>query len=1345
MVISEVQTLSTGLVKDTSPLTQKEGTYTYALNAILESDTGDYPFITNEVGTTLSYTHPAGTIILGSVLTDTNTFIQCLVTPSTSIIGEYIPQTNSFVSIINDPSLNFDSRYPIKMLFRIRKGCERTIYFTDNLNPYRIMDVDNIAQYGSPFEATRLNLFRTLTLPEFSIVGVQDYGGNTPLGNYQFAIQYLDADLNETPWLDFTPFVPIVDEPLSSAYWEVDGGINQISGETSVGAVLSSTKSIELQVSNLDSDFSFFRVAVIMATAGVGEVSEVYLLTPQPITSSTYNWIFRGVSPSNAEPTTLAEIQAGILKIEKVGSHTQIDNRLILGNLSNESYDWAAVQQAANGISIDWLGKLVAKEDMENTGSSKSPNYYLHNKSFLRDEVYALGIYGIMNDGTTTPVFHIPGRVSNAADVVLLIVGTDIPLEDVKHLGFDSITTDIGYGSGLVPTWLVHNTALTDGTMAYWESDIDYPTDIDCTGARIYPTGPIRHHKFPDTRISPFETLILILSTPAYIIPIGIIPDLTTFLAAIPSELAVKVLDWRIVTSKRTDNDRTILDKGYTSVSRINPADFINGGVTLIYENDRYPTLVRNPVDTPDLFTHYLISPKQLIERPLYNGEYLSVEAQLSFDPQIILTAGNPVQFNKIDWDADVNNTTLYNRVINTYRHVDRYKELDGVEFLSTTPTVPLYPFVRQIMGAIYVDNASWTLPISVFGLEDAYNWAESTTGPDDVKWSYAAVKKTNRSIYSNLHNIEYLALTKETVPYDHYFGGDIFITKLEFKFGENNNFTMNHMFCESEVNMELRHEGLIEPIVQSYFKNEITNTSAIELYARGYDASTDKYYGSPDFLAYNPDFTKQPDTRPILPLPFNYNWCSDCGDQYPYRVVASEKSFQTEISDRYRIFKANNFTDLNGDCGGIEDLRVDNDNLYAFTYNYPVFIPTKPQTLQTNETLTYVGTGEIFSIPPRKMASTSYPYGGCRDWMGIITTEFGTFYPDSEQGKIYQLGNPPSLMTQGITNWLEENLPFKIDEQFYELLGYKYPWRYPTNGIGISSTYDPRHKRYILTKNDYTIADEGTFGGELSLSDVSSVAGLLYFDPDLGVFFVKNDGVTNTVIPFDNILYFVNHSWTLSYSPQHKAWASYHSYLPYLYFNDGNTYYSPKAYLTGTGVYKHNIGNFQTYYTDSKKDHVIEFIANKDPQLVKTFGSMELICNSTLDGVDSDTIFDKGWFYNSYQSTGNKTLVPKTSTFQTDYSTSTIQIDKVQRNWKLNNLRDHATAALPLSTSEWNFIRSSYFTDKVPVNLIASPSLFQYPRLRDRWLACRLTFKPTANNKLTTNIVNTQQNISYR
>jgi len=464
---------------------------------------------------------------------------------------------------------------------------------------------------------------------------------------------------------------------------------------------------------------------------------------------------------------------------------------------------------------------------------------------------------------------------------------------------------------------------------------------------------------------------------------------------------------------------------------------------------------------------------------------------------------------------------------------------MDGLEtefeITDPNPLLPYaYPMVSQIMDGVIVVNPSYTTPIAAMSLEDDYSWTESNSGPDDFKWSYVSLNNNNKSAYSNLSNLTYVELTKTGDLIADYFGGDIFITKHQFKFNYNQVYTMNHVYTESEVNMELRHAGLVDPKVQSYFKGDIYS-DAIVNYCFGFYLPDVKYYVSPEFIAYNKDFSKHSDTRLLTVLPFNYNWCSLCDNTYPYRIIASEVSFQSDINDRYTFFKANNFLDLNGDCGGLEHLIVSNDNLYALTYNYPVFIPTKPQTINTNEDTAYVGTGEIFSTPPKRLSNTAYPYGGCRDWMSVINTEFGTFYVDSQQGKVHRLNSPLDNIEAGMTNWLEENLTYKIDEQFFRLLGYRYPLRYATNGIGTLATYDPRHKRYILTKHDLVL-DETVFEGEKEFTDLSTVAGKIYWEPTLLFFFQKKNVSSNEQIDFGKTLAIETRAFTLSYSCRHNA-----------------------------------------------------------------------------------------------------------------------------------------------------------------------------------------------------------------
>lgn len=551
MQLIDSNTLSVGMVKDTSPLSQKDGTYPYALNAIMEGVEGDFPFITNELGTRFSLTLPENSFIIGSVLTDTNTFIVFLAGTGSSYIVEYFPVTNTYSIILEDTLLNFRTAHPIKALFRIRKGCERTIYFTDNYNPYRVLEIDNLAQYGTPVDINNIKLQRDAIIPKLEIQGVQNFGGNHKVGSYSYAIQYLDSNLNETAFLDYTPTIPLVDDSLAGSYWDVDGGVPLIDSTSQEGAVPNCNKAVILDITNLDTNFKFFRIAVIASTSTTGEVSETYLLNPVPITNTSETVVVRDLSPTNATLTSLDTIQNTSFPIELVGSHAQIDNRLVLGNLSYTKYDWSAVQRAAQDIEISWATRVVPKNDVSYS-IPKGPEYYFKHKSFLRDEVYALGIYGkLKTTEQKTPVFHIPGRVAISTDTDLLEVGVDINEEDVKHLG--KVTGEF------VETWQVLNTA-TNSSMAYWESEVDYPEDEDCDGNRIYPEGKIRHHKFPSVDLAPIEDT-------DNIFPIGVTADLTTFLAALPQDILDAVQEWVICRADRKESDKTILDRGYISTA----------------------------------------------------------------------------------------------------------------------------------------------------------------------------------------------------------------------------------------------------------------------------------------------------------------------------------------------------------------------------------------------------------------------------------------------------------------------------------------------------------------------------------------------------------------------------------------------------------------------------------------------------------------------------------------------------------------------------------------------------------------------------------------------------------
>lgn len=137
-----------GLNQDIHPKYQVEGTYRYALNAVLESKEGDLPSISNEIGNIYCATNwPDDKKIIGHQLLDNDEILVFLFDPSeirpAHEIGVYNTTSCVYTSIVIDSLLNFSTDHPINPRFRIRNGCERIVYFTDNYNPYRVINISD--------------------------------------------------------------------------------------------------------------------------------------------------------------------------------------------------------------------------------------------------------------------------------------------------------------------------------------------------------------------------------------------------------------------------------------------------------------------------------------------------------------------------------------------------------------------------------------------------------------------------------------------------------------------------------------------------------------------------------------------------------------------------------------------------------------------------------------------------------------------------------------------------------------------------------------------------------------------------------------------------------------------------------------------------------------------------------------------------------------------------------------------------------------------------------------------------------------------------------------------------
>jgi len=186
-----------------------------------------------------------------------------------------------------------------------------------------------------------------------------------------------------------------------------DGGSNN---PTSPFYVTPTNKSIELSISNLDFDYSYYQIGVIKRTADDGSISGVDVLYPIPVISgSSFSTSFNytGLDQQVQTTTTVEEIFAERQRLDKVVAHAQNDQRLFVANVENKSRDFSTYQQKASAVKTEWVKTPF---NSYNTNGVRSSTYYMNDSSFTESEVYALGIVYVHADGTKSPVFHIPGR-----------------------------------------------------------------------------------------------------------------------------------------------------------------------------------------------------------------------------------------------------------------------------------------------------------------------------------------------------------------------------------------------------------------------------------------------------------------------------------------------------------------------------------------------------------------------------------------------------------------------------------------------------------------------------------------------------------------------------------------------------------------------------------------------------------------------------------------------------------------------------------------------------------------------------------------------------------------------
>lgn len=1389
-----------GLHTDNSYLEQPKDTMSFALNAITETKQGDSTFTSNEESNEVCFNLPSGYIPLGQVYIENNETVIFSVSSDETLSEIGIVDGECNYTTLVSADLGFTVANQIDITYRLRRGCERTLYWVDpKIRYYNIDKPEDFKTIGSTeaeindptlnWEIDRFFLFnRYSSIPVFDQFTVRELGNLLP-GSYNFAVQYLDNNLNPTEFIVSSEVINIYNDNPQKAFNLIRGSSTEV---TDYKEFPTTNKSIEIEFDNLDQEFPFYRLAIMEATNASGQISTVRLTAPIPISNNIFSY-----SGSNFESEfTIEEVQLFNNIITEAEHIEQIENRLILANSKGSQVNYCNLQKYASRITAD----LVTKDEeifVLETSAKNPAIRTANNVSYMPGEIYSFGIQYFLEDNTLSPVFHIPGRNS-------------------------TFISDMSIDNELQNTVYTDNSFCTD----YW--------GVDSEGQSLL-GQLVRHHRFPLRsevdkhffRDSGGPIILGPRTVPLFGIRFNNIDTPT-----LEDTNGVAVVGYQIVRQERTLDSTTIIDTAILTPI-VEDTDFAGNGNLMARGTDvaRVKSDIFGYISMEASFNNNRIAPTEIVLQGYMNRQAIhqrsvitqDVAAGTSYDPEVhrrrdrdsdgfslhsltnaygitdestgttttVYATGPEIKdvffLNSLESRTitDINGDTreLYNLQADNrgnFIQLDKHLVTDATtsqqQFNERLPVVVLRralsdPYSNFRLDPYYTETNFTPISntsISVFNGDTYYNsLVYSSTIHYDVRLAIRATKNglwnailgvlavvagavliatgvgiglglltigfglsqvatgVRRENISRVYQDAYEEGLRQTIekedtdPVFQYANTDD-----EIQWYQD---VLDGMLMESRVNIGIR-EGATRGAVTDFIDpGQIERTGvfslirqdAPQLFQEYYlinkltvtDSDTESgrlYRGYPTAEIYqlNPDFTRINNGKIFFHVPLEFDCCSDCIEEFPNRISYSEQSFQEELSDNYRIFLPNNFTDIEGEKGEITDLFRIQNNLYVHTREALWHLPQNIQERVTGDVISFIGTGSFFSIPPRKIVDDAKSSAGCIHKWATQKTAHGVFFVSYIDRKIYQFNGQRliPISDSGMFNWFRENIPFNGANINGNINNPSNP-----NGFGFVSVYDSEKERFIISKKDSLNGD--------------------------------------------------NYSWTISYSLKNESWISFHSYLPSFYYYVKNQFFS--WIDNQDSLWQHNIrGNYQNFY-GTRYPYIIEYVSLSNPLISRIWENITLqsealeyvqATNSFLD--KRFVTFNKGLFYNTRQNSGILNLNVK-DTDEDQYLMSqivneigTITIDRNERDWSLNEIRDIVIDnTVPMFEQTISNLQDNYYIDKEvnPNAIDFNKDWTQLESFRDKYLVVRLIFDNFDNIRLISNYSVETEHKSYR
>lgn len=1265
-----------------------------------------------------------------------------------------IEKDGYYTTVINDldgavfttnNKLGFTANHPIIGEFGYFKN-DLICAFTDNNVAPKVVNISELLR-NPPTSAKPFQINDILMFPEasqYTVTSViNNSGGQLTSGSHYIVAKYENIDGSSSNYLT-------IDNPL----YIFKSTFNRFSPNSAEGDAtpVTTSKSVKLTFSNLDTRYDFLTIAVIKKQNNETICQQIAKV---PIVESSLIYTYTG--GEQAVDISLAEITVKREFFRKVKILTQLQNRLYCADsLGRPKLKY---QKYANMIGVNIVSKAIQPLYGD---SAKDINYNHNNKSFQHREVVALYLHWEYLDGTLSEGFTIPSRVdldpANVGNLAVLngfrqsstlaalqgITAKKFQIEDTTAI----VTKNPSGQSTITPGfWENQDEVYPTTTDNDFDSTVDY--DGNPLGGINFVGQKVRHHRMPsiqwmkeniyDGEARYGKDILDVL---------GI--ELTNVVC--PAHIAPHVRRWVVSFAKRDYSNSTVIGQSHPIFSSnghvFDGSAYTSNALniqTKYSDSELVSQLIKNRMrlydfslmrNNPAVTPAYIANELFYVAHPTYRGssdEHLN-ETSNRHTLTLEFTGADEAYVPTSPYGSGVDCRL---RKVNLFRYTPNNVIVDNDDNRKLENSC-----VVELNADVVVNPEGITKRFDYTTGHGSEGW-DTWSGSNNVVSYLTTLMSLPANVYESFYT-QNLVLTGQFVTKGTtsgtFYHGDIYIVINSINalgigvdlaqvagLGEYSGIRVAYSWiCESTLNSELRNSTSSNPRTKYLPKYPVvfrTNDVANRLEEISNINAELPYDYSVDYSTLN-------DLNTIAP----YNPYLTYTETRPFRINRCQALNKESNVNNWKYWLINDYAEGLRDRGELVNLQGFDRNLFIH-YASALYITVGNEQINVDNVTAFIGTGDIFEREPLEIEPDKRGSCGTQDRFSCLLTKHGYVFIDSDKFML-------NICDGKSVSVLSDNLmrQFFRDNIRYSKEGYPVrdnPYYY--NGYSIA--YDYANDRIIITKRDLELLQP--LSAEFYIVD-----GLFY----------EFTGDAPVLVDYDNPLYFKNKSFTLSYSFSDNGFTSFHDYLPNVIFNTRtnvlafvNTIEDSK---TISRIYKHNYeGNKAIYYNTSIKD-----IDSTSPESATPYPSLIVPCfalGQQYKDVPSFKFINVFWIANMFNANGayipDKTF-SKLLAFNTYQSTPELDLivfdfnqyfesntRNIKGTWHFNKLR--------------NFLRTDIFTNPSPpepfivdYELNASNNPIDLTKefslcnpLSDKFLTIKLLY----NNEIISNLQNEIQIVS--